>query len=666
MRKFFVVAAVIFSSQLHAQIFKQKKPDTTVIITTDEFPYQSRTLDRVVITTNKYPKKQSQTGKVTTVIDKTILENFGGHTTGEILNMVAGVAVNGANNNLGTNQRISVRGSSDGNVLLLIDGIPANDPSVITNYFDLNFINPAQIERIEILKGGQSTLYGSDAVSGVINIITKKTLNKKLAPYGSASYGSYHTFNGTAGARGQTDALTYNAFYSHINSDGFSSAYDSTGNQNFDRDGYNQNIFRGELGLKLTSHLQWNFYGNYSKYRSDIDAAAFTDDRDFFIENKNWQAGSGITWKQSNGSLHVNYQFNYLNRFYLDDSTDKASFAYFSRSTYIGRTHFAELYETLKRGSFELLAGVDYRRFNTNQVYHSISMFGPFDTELDDSLARMWQASPYASAVFNNGFANIELGGRWNYHNVYGNNFTYTFNPSFLVDQKIKLFANVSSAFKTPSLFQLFDVFSGNKNLGPEKSTILEGGAEIYPASNLKLRANGFYRKTKNAIQYIITDPLTFQGYYYNVNNQKNYGIETEFNFATEQWNIHSNYAYTRGKVRSGYSESGSQLTKDTTYRNLYRVPNHAVNISATYRVNPKIFVSTLLKYVGERFEPVYASAPRQLDDYLTIDLAVNYRFNQILRAFVDLKNITNKQYFDILGYNSRRFNFTVGLELKL
>jgi vitamin B12 transporter len=665
MRKIFIVAALFIASQLHAQIFQQKKKDTLVIVAIDDFPYPSRTLDRVVVTTNKYPKKQSQTGKVTTVIDHSALDHLNGRSLGEILNTVSGTTINGANNNLGTNQRISIRGSSDGNVLLLIDGIPANDPSVISNYFDLNFINPSQIERIEVLKGGQSTLYGSDAVSGVINIITKKTENKKFAPYASVNFGSYQTLNGTAGVRGQNKAMIYNASASHISSQGFSSAYDSTGKAGFDKDGYSQFILHGDLTLKLTDALQWNFITSYSKYKADIDAAAFTDDKDFITKNRNWQFGSGLLLKQKYGALHLNYQFNDVDRFYFDDSIDRASFAYYSISDYIGRTHFAELYENYKWIKVSLLAGLDYRFNNSDQAYHSVSSFGPFETDLGDTVARNWQLSPYASIVYNSGAANIELGGRLNHHSVYGNNFTYTFNPSFRL-HKVKMYGNLYTAFKAPSVFQLFDPYSGNQNLDPEKSMIVEAGAEFYPTEYLRIRATGFHQKTKNAIQYIITDPSFFTGHYQNVSEQKNYGAELELNYEGPKWSVNSNYTYTKGKISSAYSESGNLLTKDTVYANLYRVPDHAVNALINYAVNKKISVGTLLRYVGKRFEPIYASAPVQLDNYFTIDLSGQYKMNNNTRFFLSLKNLTNKQYFDILGYNSKRFNFTAGIDLNL
>ncbi|MGZ3938479.1 MAG: TonB-dependent receptor plug domain-containing protein [Flavisolibacter sp.] len=663
MRKSFVVAALIISSLLQVQAFAQKNLDSSAASISDESA--SRMLDPIVITTNKYPKKQSQTGKVVTVIDRITIEKLGGHTLGELLNTAAGVTINGANNTLGTNQRISIRGSSDGNVLLLIDGIPANDPSVISNYFDLNFINTSQIERIEILKGGQSTLYGSDAVSGVINIITKKTDAKQVSPYASASYGSYSTFNGSVGVRGQSKIVNYNLMASGTSSKGFSSAYDSIGHQGFDRDGYHQSIFRGDIGLKLSDHLQWNFIANYSRYKAGIDAAAFTDDKDFTAENRNWQAGTGLLWKQNHGGLHVNYYFNYVSRFYLDDSTDRGSFAYYSKSTYIGRTHFAELYENYRWNRFEFLLGGDYRYYNTNQVYNSISVYGPFDTELSDALAKMRQSSLYGSAVYSQNGLNVELGGRFNHHSTYGNNSTYTFNPSYLIDGKVKLFANLSTSFKTPTLFELFDAFSGNKNLEPERSTITEGGVETYIAKSTRLRATVFHRNTKNAIQYIIINPTTYEGHYYNTNEQKSSGVELEFNYQAAKWKISANYAYTKGKVSSAYSESGDKLAKDTTYNNLYRVPDHAFNSFISYNLSKAFSISTLVKYVGKRFEPIYASAPRILEDYFTIDLDGQYAFNENFIAFIDLKNITNTKYFDVLGYNSRRFNFTVGTRFR-
>ena len=161
---FFIAAAVFISSYGWAQ------QDSSVT-----------TLDEVVVTPTKSLLKQSQTGKVVNVITREELQKSFGKSLGEVLNNQPGITINGADNNLGTNQTVYMRGASSANTLILLDGVPLYDVSGISSEFDLNNFALDNIERIEILKGAQSTLYGSDAVAGVINIITRKSSSKPLS-----------------------------------------------------------------------------------------------------------------------------------------------------------------------------------------------------------------------------------------------------------------------------------------------------------------------------------------------------------------------------------------------------------------------------------------------------------------------------------------------------
>lgn len=642
-----MVAALVFSSRMAAQ----EAADSTHV------------LNEVIVTSNKYPKKQSSTGKVVTVIDKAILRQLQGRTLGEILNMASGTTINGANNVLGTNQRISIRGAADGNVLLLMDGIPVNDPSVISNYFDLNFISPETVERIEILKGGQSTLYGSDAVAGVINIISRKPSAQAVSPSASLAYGSYGTWRTQAGLSGTKGILSYRLSGERVSSNGFSAAFDSTSTAGFDRDGFLQNSVNAETGIALSPKTTLKLQGSYSFYKTDLDAGAFRDDKDFRANNKNGRAGLTFNWEQPKGKLRFQYSLNYIDRYYLDDSTDKGSFGYFSESSYAGTTHFAELYKNLRLKNWELLAGTDYRYNLTAQNYFSVSSYGPYrqpDLNKDAS-----QVSAYASAVYNKNDWNIEAGGRWNRHSAYGHNFTFTFNPAYLLAETWKFYANISSAYKAPSLFQLYDGFAGNINLLPEKSYIYEAGLTWFGKS-MKWRLTAFQQHTNTAIQYIITDPQTYQGKYANVKAQNNHGIETEFNYQQGRWRLQGNYTFTDGNGRSTYTESGDPLPKDTVYNNLYRVPAHAANLFAGFQLNEKFSVSSLLKLTGQRLEPVYAAAPITLNGYSTLDLSLHYRPAEKATVFLNLNNVTDTEYFDVKGYNSRGINFTAGIQLHL
>ena len=267
-----------------------------------------KNLQDVVITANKFPQKQTETGKVLTVITQQQLQQSAAKTIGEVLNQQVGITVSGVNNALGTNQAIYIRGSNYANVLILVDGIPMYDPSGISNEFDLNTFSINQIERIEILKGAQSTLYGSDAVAGVINIITKKSYNKPCNVSITLSAGSYDTYKASVNISGDDDGLlNYFIGYSKIYSKGFSSAYDSTGKMGFDKDGFNQDVVQGSLGFPLNSKLSVRAYGKFSYHRADIDAGAFTDDKDYRYKNMNSNTGLALQYAFSKAILHFNY-----------------------------------------------------------------------------------------------------------------------------------------------------------------------------------------------------------------------------------------------------------------------------------------------------------------------------------------------------------------------
>jgi vitamin B12 transporter len=623
------------------------------------------TLDEVIFTANKYAKKQSETGKVVTVIGREQLEQSGGKTLAEILNNVSGTTIVGSNSNLGTNMTAGIRGGSAGNVLILINGVPVNDPSVNDNYFDLNFISADQTERVEILKGGQSTLYGSDAVTGVINIITRKSGTTGLHTDLSAAAGSYGTFKANAGLR-QSSAKSQLSFqYGVVTSNGFSSAHDSTGNNNFEKDGFIQHNLTGSWQVALAKKLKANVFGQYSWYKTGIDATAFVDDRDYNVETSNLSTGAGLGYDLGNGSVQFNYRFNNVNRLYLNDSSHRAPD--YLRVDYNGKTHFAELYGNYRWKNAELLAGADFRRHQMSSDLLSVSMFGPYTAALGDSVAKMTQASPYASVILKaNKIFNIELGGRLNHHSRYGDNFSYTVNPSVLLNNNVKLFVNLYSAFKAPTLFQLFDPSFGNVNLEPEESFNVEVGAHLSLTRNLSFRQVYFYRTTDQAIEFVLVDPDNFISQYRNVSNKKTRGMEVEMEYRGEKWNFTANYTHTEGTLTSAYDNTGFPLAKAVTTNNLYRTPENVFNINGGVWLTPKFYAGSTVRITGERLEPVYASAPVVLDKYYTVDLYGEYKIKENIKVFADFRNITDQEYFEFLGYNTRGFNFMGGVRVSL
>ncbi|MEO5891658.1 MAG: TonB-dependent receptor [Ferruginibacter sp.] len=636
-KNFLLVTAVIISSHLYAQ------QDST------------KSLDELIITATKSPLKQSQTGKVVTVIDQATLQRNAGKTLTEILNYQAGMYVNGANNVLGTNQDNYLRGSASGNTLILVDGIPVGDPSQINNSFDLNNINPSQIERVEILKGAQSTLWGSDAVAGVINIITKKGGINKISPSASLSYGSYNTFRGSAGINGKLDKFSYNLNYNHTDSKGFSAANDTTGSKGFDKDGFDQNNFQANISYDFTPAFSVRAMSSYGKYKADVDAGAFADDKDFTNKNSSLINTLELTYKTDKATLHFTNTLINAKRLLTDDSASIGGFSTYARGSYKGQSYVSELFGNFKLANkLSLVSGLQYINQNTDQGYFSLSSYGPYaPPAISSDSAKTNNFSAYASLnVLDVGGFNIEAGVRYNHHNIYGSNATYSFNPSYNIDENTRVFLNISSAYKVPSLYQLYDFDAGNRNLKPEESNNYELG--VQSLSNNKtnsLRLVVFKRDIRNLIVYY-TSP-SYDNDYINRDKQNDYGFEIESTIAIGKiGNWANNFTYIDGEGKND----------NVKVKNLYRRPNFMANSILTLQPAKGLTIMPSVRFVGARLKGQYDAGPTTMPQYYTIDFYTAYNFTKQFRAFVDLRNITDQKYFDIIGYNSRRSNYTVGV----
>ena len=609
-------------------------------------------VDPVVVTANKYEQRQSTTGKVITVLSKEQLIKNNGKTLSQVLNEQAGLVINGSLNNAGSVQTVYMRGASSGRTLILLDGIPVNDPSMINNEFDLNLFSLDNVERIEICKGAQSTLYGSDAIAGVINIITvnadpKKALNIKT----SLSGGSLGTFKANTQVYGKKGKFNYAARYTRLTTNGFSAAYDSTGSKDFDRDEYKGNMVNAQVKFQATDQLSFRSFLMYSQYKAAIDAGVFADEKDYNINNNNLSTGAGFNFKKDFLSLTGTYQYSQVKRTYLNDSNFKSN-TIFENNRYFGKTQFVELYAAITLGSgFTFLQGADYRYSSYNQQYASVSIYGPYSSNFNDT--SFSQSGLYGSLNYlsSNKRLTIELGGRINTHSRYGNNNTYTFNPSFALSKQIRILGSIASGFKAPTLYQL----SINNLLSPEKSINYEAGFQ-YQYSKINSRLVYFDRHINNGIDY---NYITYR--YFNYIKQLVRGIEYEVSAdITRRLNINANYTYLQSK-----ETTQNRITnKDTiTYKYLLRRPKHNINITAGWQATDELFISLTGKYVSSRYDVGgYAKKDVQLGNYFIAGANASYLLNKNFTLFANAQNITNKKFFDVRGYNSIPAIVNVGL----
>ena len=615
----------------------------------------SKTLNPVIITANKFPQKQSTTGKVITVITKEQIEKSSGRTVAQLLNEQAGVTINGALNNLGANQTIYLRGASAGRTLILMDGIPVYDPSFINSDFDLNLLSLNNVESIEICRGAQSTLYGSDAIAGVINIITvKKDITKPFNIKATASAGSKGTYRGSVQLYGKADKLTYSARYAKLTAKGFSSAYDSTGTKDFDNDKYNGDVSNASIQYQLSNEISFKTFVQYSRYKTSLDAGAFTDEKDYTVNNKSLITGAGFHYQKNNINLTGNYQYSENKRNYFNDSIDVPGFSKFSTDDYFSKSQFAEVFSSIGLSkNFTLLQGADYRYSSFHSRYFSLSSFGPFTSSFKDTSHS--QASLYTSLLYHalNENLNIELGGRLNVHSRYGSNSTYTFNPSYNIDEHYRIFGSIATGFKAPTLYQLYSS-SGNLDLKPEKSKTYEIGFQ-QQHEKITNRIVYFDREIKNGIDF---NNVTFQ--YFNFAKQTVNGIEFESKILpVKNLTLTANYTYLKPR-----EENQSRITfKDSVYKYLLRRPEHNFNITAAYNFDNGLYISASGKYVGKRYDfGGYKIKDVQLDSYFLLGAYAEYPFKNNVKLFADAQNITNKKFFDVAGYNSIPFLFTGGI----
>ena len=639
-KKFLIVAAAFIGSQLSAQ------QDTSL-------------LDEVVITANKYPNKTSLTAKVVTIITREQLERSGGKDLSQLLTEQVGVYIGGANSNAGKDKSLYLRGARVDHTLIAIDGVPVYDASGIGNNFDIRNLSVNQIERIEILKGSQSTLYGSDAIAGVINIITKKVGVKSFSGNGLFSYGSNNSIRANAGINGKKGIVDYDLAYSLFDTKGINEAISTAANA--DKDAYQQNSLQAGIGIQAAKNIRIQPYFRYNKIDGDIDQGAFTDELDYTYTQKSYQAGVRNEFSFGKTKLNVLYNYNHIDRLYVDDSVKSQNgFDKYSRGSYIGAEHFIDAYiaTPVGNGSSKLTAGVDFRTSNTDQEYSSVGFFGPYSTKYSKDSLHHNQLGFYAALNINTktGF-NLEVGNRLNIHSAYGSNYVFNINPSYLLNKKIKLFANVSSGYRTPSLYQLASEY-GNKDLKPESALTFEGGVQYFSADNkFSGRLTGFKRDVTDVI-FFYFNPSTFQSQYINQDKQKDHGAELELSFKpTKNISLKAFYSFVDGKITT------VQNGKDTTYFNLIRRPKNSIGVNAGVRVTEKLFVSSNLSWFDKRKDAYFDAMTFQtvhvaLDSYILLDVYIEYAFcKNRLKVFADLRNISDSKYSETAGFNTLGFN---------
>ena len=613
-------------------------------------------LNEVVVTATKFNLKKENTGKVIHVITQKQLQQNAGKTVIEILNTIAGIDVKGVNANASEPRSINIRGGRSRQVLVLIDGVPVTDQSAINQEFDLRLLAVSQIETIEILKGASSTLYGSGAATAVINVILKKASKDSVSGSFETSFGTNNsTKSSNSGLADKNQNINLNgtlgnfnflASFSITGVDGMSSAK-STTNTVFENDSFYSKNALLKLGYKINDKVNIISFLNYDTFEYDFDAAAFSDSEVNMGDQEQFRVGIRPNYTYNKGELYmlasinsVKRNFNSFNAF----SNTLDSYQYNGESINLDLVNKYEF-----SNQFQLITGVNYQEHSNNTIT-------PFGT-IEKDIANFNTLDPYASVVYISDYGlSANIGGRLNVHNVYGNQFVYDGNLAYsLLNSKetsVKVLTSYSTAFIAPSLYQLYDGYSGNIDLNPETNQTFEVGFDATFKENIQFDVVYFNRKEVDAIIYNNTT------YSYGNSSSDVSGLELNVRVAANSFlSINSSYTYIDSNNLEDFND---YIPANKFVTGIDITPFENAFLNFTYRNVGERTIFDRYGSFGTAGENVV------LEDYQVLDFMANYKvLEDTVTFFVAATNLLNEDYDDIFGYETRGRNYKVGIRLQ-
>jgi len=614
---------------------------------------QLKTIEEIVISDTKFAQSKEKSGKIIEKITAKDLENKKGQSLAAVLSQVAGVEVAGSQSGTGKNLEYYIRGGRSRQVLIVIDGVPVTDASGIGFQYDLRLLPVEQIESIEIMKGAASTLYGSGAATGLINITLKKASKKEIEGTAYMNLGTQNVPN-----QSKTSAQYFNQGFSVNGTKGsvsYFTSLNSTENKgiseasgtDFETDYFSRVNAQQKIGIQFNSKFSLQAFTNYDRLKSSFDGGNFSDEKANISLSEQFRVGFTPKYKYAKGELNFVTGFTNLERHYDTYSSFTSSV---NNSYYKSRSLNVDVFNKYNFSKiFFLILGTQFQFMDMQEtsVYENIS----------NSEANFNVIDPYATAVYYSNFGlNINAGARLNKHNVYGNHTTFNFNPSYgFKKTPLRLISSYSTAYITPSLYQLFSPY-GNLKLKPEENTTIEVGFETV-LLNKKITINtvGFYREEENSYDFF-TDLTTYESKY--INNSKVViakGMETTLVIKPNSYlSINGNYTFTQ------VAEAQSKL-----------IPKHKVNVSIDVDFTKKTHWNAQYQYVAARNDAffdnnTFETIKTTLGSYQLIN--TNFSIDVLpnrLSIFTAVTNILDKDFYENIGYSVRGRNFKLGLNFK-
>lgn len=584
-------------------------------------------LGPVVVEGSRLDQTATEVGSSVSIISEEDLEQLNLDFALDAVATAPGVTIN-QNGTFGGSASVRIRGASSGQTLVLIDGVPVGDPSTTDGSFNFAYLDTANIERIEILKGPQSTLWGSDAIGGVVSLTTKQP-EPGFGGSAFAEYGSFNTLRGGASVEGANDTGDFRLSATRISTDGISKADEDNGNT--EDDAYESTTLSAKGGLNLPNRARLEATVLYNDAESEYDSYSGG-------AQGNVADGDEVTQNETlsgNVSLELPLLDDRFENLFLVGYSD------ITRENFTdgAQSYFAEGDRTLYRyqGTFNindmntLSFGAEREETTANDE----------DAALD-SLFALYELKPVESLTLTAGVRNDD-------DNRFGSETTARVAAAWNPTDQVTIRSSWGQGFKAPSLYQTTYIctFCGltepNRDLKPETSEAFDIGVD-WRSSDGRVEAGVTYfdQDTENLIDF------SYTAGYDNIAQVESKGVELFAGYVLTDWlSVNGNYTYIDAE-----DGDGNELT---------RLPEHSGNVSLSVDPDGPFSGAVLVRYNGDEAN----TNGTTLDGWTRVDLTGRYALNESVELYGRVENLFDEDYQQILGYGTPGLSGSVGLRLR-
>jgi vitamin B12 transporter len=597
----------------------------------------------VIVTASRVTQEAREIGSsVSVVTAQDLKQNQTGNVIQALLD-VPGVFLNTDRPGDGNVTSVSIRGSNNDEVLWLVDGIKLGDPSSISTQFSPDHLTSLDIARIEVLRGNQSSLYGSEAIGGVVNIVTQRPTEDGFKVNAEGEAGSYGELSGGTSLYGKSGALDFRLTATGYKQGGPSSEdprdfNPPIPNAQAEQDTYWRYGFSGRIGYQISPNVSLMATGFWLDSHTDTDGTSYSPDFSIaypadsadYVKNRQYAIGGKGEYQSDDGKWKVDVTGSRYNTHRL----------YFGEFNSPG----GDLYEGTRD---EVTANVGYG----GAGLVSMNIGGNYEWERDnqDAYGSVLLASVHTGSVYGEAalrpLARLTLTGavRYDDNSRFGGFTTWRATGAYVIG-RAKLRASYGTGAKAPGLYQLFDPVYGNPNLKAETSRGGDVGVDFTVNATLTAQLTYFYNHKQNEIGFnydaSCRDPAS--GCYLQYGRSKAHGVELGMAFKPLTW-LTFNQSFSYVDYKQDTSTAGDQPYVDPGF------PRYVGTTSVTVMPIKKASLEMRVRYQDRNLTGYFGPT----HPYAVVDLLGSYKLTDSVELYSRIVNLFDKDYQITVGYQT-------------